>query len=191
MPVRITTLPVSGTLTNTATVTTNGLDTVPANDTASDVVTVQKSSLAGTVFADADDDGVQDAGENGIAGVTLTLTGSDAFNNTVNLTATTDASGNYLFDNLSPSNGAGYTVTEAQAAGFVDGLESKNGVVQAGSRGSDALTAVAVAANTAVTDQDFGEVPNTAIAGVVWVDEDGDGVRDAGEVLRIPASPSP
>lgn len=185
VPVRITTLPVSGTLTNTATVTTNGLDTVPANDTASDVVTVQKSSLAGTVFSDADDDGVQDAGENGIAGVTLTLTGSDAFNNTVNLTATTDASGNYLFDNLSPSNGAGYTVTEAQAAGFVDGLESKNGVVQAGSRGSDALSAIAVAANTAVIDQDFAEVPNTAIAGVVWVDENGNGVRDAAEVLRI------
>jgi uncharacterized repeat protein (TIGR01451 family) len=185
VPVKVTTLPGGGTLTNTAIVTTNGVDTVPANDTASDVVTVQKSSLAGTVFADADDDGTQDAGDNGIAGVTLTLSGSDAFGNTVNLTATTDASGNYLFDNLAPSNGAGYTVTETQAAGFVDGLDSKNGVVQAGSRGSDALTAIAVAANTAVTDQDFGEVPNTAITGVVWVDEDGDGVRDSGETLRI------
>ncbi|MBK6657530.1 MAG: DUF11 domain-containing protein, partial [Proteobacteria bacterium] len=78
VPVKVTSLPVGGTLTNTATVTTNGVDTVPANDTASDLVTVQKSSLAGTVFADADDDGTQDAGENGIAGVSLSLTGSDA-----------------------------------------------------------------------------------------------------------------
>ncbi|HEY0780588.1 MAG TPA: SdrD B-like domain-containing protein, partial [Gemmatirosa sp.] len=49
------------------------------------------------VWRDANGNGVQDAGEPGLAGVTLTLTGTDAAGRAVTDHATTDASGRYLF----------------------------------------------------------------------------------------------
>ncbi len=56
------------------------------------------------VFRDLNGDGKQDAGENGVAGVTVKL--YDSANNVI-ATITTDANGKYLFDNLIAGN---YTV---------------------------------------------------------------------------------
>ena len=64
----------------------------------------QYASLGNFVWWDLDEDGIQDDGEPGIQGVTVTL--KDANNNTVG-TTTTDADGAYLFDNLTPGD---YTV---------------------------------------------------------------------------------
>ena len=47
-----------------------------------------------------------------IAGTTIVLTGTDAFGNAVSGTTTTNASGQYSFTGLNPSNSSGYTVTE-------------------------------------------------------------------------------
>ncbi len=51
-----------------------------------------------------------------IAGTSVTLTGTDEFGNPVSETTTTNASGNYSFMDLNPSNGGGYTVTETPPA---------------------------------------------------------------------------
>jgi hypothetical protein len=48
--------------------------------------------ISGTVIKDDNANGVKDAGETGIAGVTITLSGVDALGHSVNATATTDAS---------------------------------------------------------------------------------------------------
>ena len=61
-------------------------------------------SIGDTVYCDFNRDGIQEAGEPGIAGVTLNLSG-----NGLNLTTVTDSNGNYLFDDL-PVPGI-YTVT--------------------------------------------------------------------------------
>src|SRR5208283_3256400 len=53
------------------------------------------SSLSGFVYVDANDDGTKQAGESGIAGVTIALTGTDDLNNAINLTTTTLADGSY------------------------------------------------------------------------------------------------
>ena len=88
------------------------------------------SSIAGTVFYDANTDLVQESGEPGISGVTITLTGIDTNGNPVNLTTTTNALGNYSFNGLQVSNSpvtpsprrsrAGY-VHEGQVAGSTGG----------------------------------------------------------------------
>ena len=44
----------------------------------------------------------------------------------------TDVDGNYVFDDLRPSDAAGYTITETQPAGLLDGIDT------AGSLGGDA-----------------------------------------------------
>jgi hypothetical protein len=65
--------------------------------------TVQPS-LYGTVWEDVDGDGTRESGEEGIAGVVITLTSSSGVSTTV-----TDANGYYTFTNLSP--GIPYTIT--------------------------------------------------------------------------------
>ncbi|ARS39462.1 hypothetical protein CA265_07280 [Sphingobacteriaceae bacterium GW460-11-11-14-LB5] len=63
----------------------------------------EAASIGDFVWLDYNQNGVQDGGEPGVAGATVTLTGTDIFANAVNLTTTTNASGNYTFSNLNPS----------------------------------------------------------------------------------------
>jgi hypothetical protein len=76
------------------------------------------SCISGKVFADCNNDGVQQSGEQGIQGVTITLTGHDYTGAVVNLTTTTDSNGQYSFGNLLASDANGYTITESQPAGY-------------------------------------------------------------------------
>jgi hypothetical protein len=65
----------------------------------------QFATLSGTVFDDRmHPDGIQESGEPGIAGVTMTLTGFDTNGNRVVLTATTDANGKFTFSNVPPGS---------------------------------------------------------------------------------------
>ena len=59
-------------------------------------------SIAGRVWLDRNNDGVISVGENGIAGVTVRLTGTDAQGNPVVAEVRTDENGYYLFDGLAP-----------------------------------------------------------------------------------------
>ena len=177
VPVRVVT--VGGTFTNTASVATSSLDTnggasaTGGNNFNSGAVTVNKSSLAGTVYRDLNDDGVQaGAGETGIAGVQMRLTGTDAYGNPVNVIATTDGNGNYLFDNLAPSDGAGYTVQETQPAGFTDGKETA-GSVGGDTTINDRISAIVLPGNTAATAYNFGELAPVTVRGNVFNDANG------------------
>ena len=106
-------------------------------------------SLSGSVFEDVNNDGVFDPGEVGIAGVDVTLTGVDDLGNVIDVTVQTDVNGDYLFDGLRPSDAAGYTVTESQPAGFLDGIDT------AGSLGGDATVNDVISA-IPVTSGDVG-----------------------------------
>jgi hypothetical protein len=79
------------------------------------------SSLSGLVFADFNDDGQVDFGEQGIPGVTVTLTGTDAFGNPVSQSQQTDTDGTFLFSGLLPGS---YHLTETQPAGYGQGIDS-------------------------------------------------------------------
>jgi len=174
-------IPGGGAYTNTASVTTSSLDTNPGNNSNTGDVTVLKSSIAGLVFRDLNDNGLQDGGEAGISGVTVRLTGTDTYGNPVDVSVTTDGSGHYLFDNLPPSNGAGYTITETQPAGFFDGQDSASGVVVVNSKTTDAFSGIVLNSDTALSDYLFGELPPATLSGHIWQDSDNDGVVDGGE----------
>ena len=70
---------------------------------------------------DLDNDGVLDAGEVGVEGVTVTLTGTDDLGIAVTVTTTTDADGNYSFGDLRPGD---YTIAETQPDGLLDAHSS-------------------------------------------------------------------
>ncbi|MEQ1860175.1 MAG: isopeptide-forming domain-containing fimbrial protein, partial [Chthoniobacteraceae bacterium] len=119
---------------------------------------INKSSLSGSVYADLDADGVFDAFESGVAGVTITLTGTDDQGAAVNLTVTTNASGAYSFANLRPSDVAGYTITETQPADYLDGADTIG--TPGGTTNNDSFTAVVLVAGTNGVNNNFGEAPN-------------------------------
>ncbi len=62
----------------------------------------QTAEIGNLVWEDLDADGIQDAGEPGILGVTVTLAGNDVGGNPVSLMTTTNSTGLYLFTSLLP-----------------------------------------------------------------------------------------
>lgn len=72
----------------------------PDNLTADFGYYLQPAALGNRVWDDLDQDGIQDAGEAGIAGVAVTMTVSYANGDTVTMVTTTDADGFYSFGNL-------------------------------------------------------------------------------------------
>ena len=76
------------------------------------------SSVAGRVVIDTTNDGVADASETGIGGVTITLSGTDVLGGTVSRTTTSAADGTYAFTSVSAGT---CTVTETQPSAYDDG----------------------------------------------------------------------
>jgi uncharacterized surface anchored protein len=113
----------SGTVRNTATVTANETDTNPANNTAQVDAAVDflMASIAGSVYNDANNNGVFEPAESGIANATVRLTGTDLRGAAVDITMQTAADGSYLFDNLNPGT---YQLQETQPTGFRDGIDT-------------------------------------------------------------------
>ncbi len=196
IPVRITAYPAGGVANNTAVVGTDpavigGIDTVSSNDSATASVKVTRSSIAGTVFRDRDANGQPGgSGETGIAGVSLALSGTDAYGNPVNAVVTTAANGSYRFDNLPPSNAGGYTITETQPAAYVDGLNPSGGAFDSlgGTRPASGaagygtvIAAIPVGGADTGTGYNFAEVARPSIAGTVYRDLNNNGSLDGGE----------
>jgi hypothetical protein len=111
------------------------------------------STLGGGVFNDTNNNGVRDAGEAGIAHVTITLTGTTNQNQSVNLTRTTDPTGAYTFTDLQPGT---YTLTETQPADFLLGQAAAGDL--GGNGGTGQITGISVS-TTDGTNYNFGDLP--------------------------------
>ncbi|WP_223624354.1 SdrD B-like domain-containing protein [Microbacterium sp. EST19A] len=147
------------------------------------LVSPPRGSIGDTVWRDENRDGAQDAGEPGVAGVTVVL--RDGAGAEVART-TTDADGHYLFDDLPLG---GYTVG---FEGLPVGL-SFTGIARSGDPSTDSDadpttgrtgTISPTPAVPDVTDVDAGLVappPPGSIGDRVWSDDDRDGVQDPTE----------
>ena len=96
-------------------------------DVANDFGELLPNSLSGHVYSDLNDNGVFEPGapnnEPGIVNVVVTLTGTDDLGKPVGLTTQTDVNGFYQFAGLRPSDSTGYTITETQPAGYLEGTD--------------------------------------------------------------------
>ncbi|WP_341405633.1 SdrD B-like domain-containing protein [Luteolibacter soli] len=148
-----------------------------------DFVEEQPGAIAGTVWADTNND---DSGDVGIAGVTITLftdpngDGNPADGVPYGSPAVTGAGGAYGFTNLPPGS---YVVVETQPLGYFtvsDGDTTSPGDDAANSSLSDNRIPVAVAANETDSGNDFVEEQPGAISGTVWADTNNDNAGDIG-----------
>ncbi len=112
------------------------------------------ASLSGFVYVDANNNGIREAGEAPIAGVTVKLDGTDDQGHVVGLGTTTDGNGFYHFDGLRPGS---YALSEYQPAGYLDGKDTIGS--QGGSvAGNDVFGPIALAMGINGTNNNFGEL---------------------------------
>ncbi len=98
----------------------------------------------------------------------------------INTTATGQVSVSYSYTPSNYLRPGKYTIVQtAEPSGFLDGKESQNGTVLAGSVGTDAIM-VTLATNDLVNN-DFGEVLPASLAGFVYLDLNNNGIKESGE----------
>ena len=144
---------------------------------------VKPASLGDYTWMDVNRDGIQDADEPALPGVTVTLTyedGSavtDASGNAVTATAS-DANGKYSFENLLPG---GYKVSFQAPAGF-EATTSEAGDDRAADSNGASASVTLVQGQTDDTI-DFGAVGTGVIGDQLFVDvnQNGGGAPDAGD----------
>ena len=187
------------------------IDVVPGNDTATSTIKVHQAKLGGRVFVDINNNGDQDGtigtADQGLGNVSLTLVGTDIYGYPVSRTVTSSNAaagvgslrGDYLFANLPPSDGAGYTVTETQPMGYGNGDPKPNTVrvvrngVSTGVSGAitasntvgpvtSVISGVVLAGGANAVEFDFPEVPKALLSGFVYLDVDNNGVKGGADI---------
>ncbi|MFI5457364.1 MAG: SdrD B-like domain-containing protein [Isosphaerales bacterium] len=97
-------------------------------------------SVTGEVYNDVNLNGKLDStGDQAVCNATVTLTGTDAYGNSISATTTTNGSGLYTFSGLPYSNSAGYAVTVSPPSGYTAG-EATVGKVNGTADGSAATS---------------------------------------------------
>lgn len=133
-----------------------------------------KATIGDYVWSDADNDGIQDAGEPAIGGVTIDLLadndGDGSFTDLVATTTTAD-DGAYLFVNLDPGE---YAVDVTDTGGVLNGYSLTSGPQSS----PDPTSEITLDAGDVYLKADFGyyKAGLGTIGNQVWADEDADGV---------------
>ncbi|MGE5595400.1 MAG: choice-of-anchor E domain-containing protein [Hyphomicrobiales bacterium] len=111
-----------------------------------------RASISGYVYVDADDDGVRDAGEAPIPGVTIRLTGTDSSGTTIDKTTATNSNRFYQFVSLLAGD---YVIVETQPAAYLDGKDTIGS--QGGNTENDRHYDIALPAGVDGVNNNFGE----------------------------------
>nr|ARK11340.1 hypothetical protein A6C57_14000 [Fibrella sp. ES10-3-2-2] len=138
------------------------------------------SSLGDFVFEDKNRDGIQDAGDVAIPGVTVTL----FLNGTAIATTTTDVAGAYSFTGLTPGTSNSYSVGFTTPAGFI-ATTPLSGTDASKDSDADPLTgntlSVTLAAGEFNPTLDAGFYKPASLGDYVFNDANRDGIQDAGD----------
>ncbi|MBK6938497.1 MAG: T9SS type A sorting domain-containing protein [Chitinophagaceae bacterium] len=168
------------------------------NTTLDGGITGTRALLGNYVWMDDDGDGVQDSGEPGVAGVTVSLyfdangdgDYADAGEDQPVASMITDQNGGYLFTNLTPGNyqvefstiPGGTTFTQRNTPGDNGDNTNSDAVPQTGNTSTGRTATIALSAGEADLTVDAGLFrPRAVIGNYVWVDSNNDGVQQATE----------
>ncbi|TVQ82235.1 MAG: DUF11 domain-containing protein [Micavibrio sp.] len=156
-----------------------------SGSTGNNFAEVVLSGISGTVFRDANNNGIQDGGDTGIAGQLIELL--DASDNVI-ATDTTDGTGAYSFTGLEPGT---YSVRQPnQPAGTSNGITTAGPVANGGTAGTptgpttvpSVIASIVLPPNTIAADNNFAEIINgRSVLGTVFLDYNNDGVLNGDE----------
>ncbi len=139
-------------------------------------------TISGNVYNDPNANNHRDAGEQGIAGVTLSLFELvDGNYVDTGKTALTDSAGHYKFDGVLPGT---YRIVETQPAGYLsvgDTVGTVNGQPRGVITTVDILSGINLEGGDDSINNDFAETLPATLSGHVYFDANNNGVRDAGE----------
>ena len=160
----------------------SGVNYTTYTDVTPDTVNVELdlASIGDRIWFDVNGDGIQDAGEPGLAnvGITVLFAGADNTFGTADdetVTTTTDSAGAWLVSRL-PGGKFRVTVGAGIPAGMAPSYDLDNGTVA-----PNGVWQGALAENGVKRDVDFGYTGTGSIGDLVWFDHNKDGVRNAGE----------
>jgi uncharacterized repeat protein (TIGR01451 family) len=133
---------------------TPGDNSTDEDDDASVTINVVavKSSIAGSVYVDDNDNGVRDQSEAGIGGVKITLAGTDANGGAISRMTNTLSNGTYVFTELPVGV---YKLVETQPDGFLDGKDAVGSA--GGALANDMISNISLGAHVAAVNYNFGE----------------------------------
>ncbi len=147
--------------------------------------TTSSGRIGNRVWYDADHDGLQDEGEVGIPGVQVDLYANGRCEGRPDVIAVTDDRGEYLFDEVPPGT---YSLKFHPLPGLTLTLPHQG---QDDAKDSDALSpsgctgSIVITAGMSDMSWDAGMVGAGRVGGRVWVDWDGDGVKDPDETRGV------
>jgi protocatechuate 3,4-dioxygenase beta subunit len=159
--------------------------TARTTDPTVDFAVIPTVSVGDFVWWDTNKNGIQESGEPGVPGATVTLF---AANGTTPITAdalgnpiaavTTDGTGAYTFDSLPPGT---YVVKFSPPASWLPSPVGAGGDPNVDSNGAMATSAVLTSGQRDATlDSGFYPIP-PALGDFIWQDRNGNGVQDSGE----------
>ncbi len=122
----------------------------------------QLGSISGMKYNDANGNGQRDNDENGLVSWKIKLAGAKTDS------TQTDESGNYSFSGLLSGD---YVVSEQQQSGWLQTMPSTPGTYT-----------LTIVSGSILIGKDFGNLQLSTISGTVFLDQNGDGVKDNGEV---------
>ena len=143
---------------NTATASTDSLDTEQDNNASTGTIDINWSSISGTIFRDFNDDGTQAATDTPLAGIELVISGTDQNGNPFEeISVFTDADGNYTFDFLPEGD---YVITRGDVDDepFLEDGQNRDGNNDTLYTGNDSPPIV-LAGDTDASNYDFAVVP--------------------------------
>ncbi|ESP91371.1 hypothetical protein PL2TA16_00812, partial [Pseudoalteromonas luteoviolacea 2ta16] len=138
-------------------------------------------SVSGTVLLDVNQDGIVDSNDALLKDITVTITGTDKYGQTVNTTTTTNANGEFSFTGLIESNADGYTITQTPSTSYQTGnryIGTGAGVVS-----NVAKVVVGTDPTPAIRFTEKPKAGEKSIAGKVFFDVNQDGVVDSNDAL--------
>ncbi|MEK7264115.1 MAG: SdrD B-like domain-containing protein [Bacteroidota bacterium] len=126
---------------------------------ASEVPTT--GAVTGTIFLDANGNGIKDVGENGLQNWKAKVSGTKSDS------ATTNASGVYTINNLPAGN---YTLSEVVQSGYSQTMPV-----------APTTYSISITVGNTLSGKDFGNFQNGSITGKLFNDTNGNGTLDGGE----------
>ena len=135
------------------------------------------ATISDFVWEDLNGNGIQDGGEPGIDGVTVTLTGNDGFGNPVNLNEVTAGGGLYEFMDIVPGT---YTLNFALPTvnHFYTQQDAGGDNVDSDADNMGDTAPFTVISDDDITNMDAGMFLGGTIGDYTWIDFDGDGIQN-------------